>query len=280
MDKRFFLALLLTGVVVVVTPMVFPPDRPVPVSTAPTSGPSAPVAPAPGVASVPDVPASLAAPQATIGTAGDPSAPAPVVPETLALGNALTTFRFSSAGASFVSADLPAFRKLGGREGSVQLAHGREAMLRYRLLAGGDTIPLDQVSFQATMDSVAGRPRATFTGALGTARIGVTYTLAEDNYLADVSFRAEGLPQPAFLLTDLPTGFTSQEADTTEDHRHLAYAMKPEKGGAMRVDFRKPDPGELMLQPGPITWAVAKSKYFLVGVLAPRAAPRPSARCR
>jgi YidC/Oxa1 family membrane protein insertase len=89
--------------------------------------------------------------------------------------------------------------------------------------------------------------------------------------------RASGLPAPAFLLTDLPQGFVSQEADTLEDHRHLAYAMKPEATGAERVDFRSLDPGERILQQGPLTWAIAKSKYFLVGVLTPEGAPSPFA---
>ena len=280
MDKRFFLALLLTGVVVIVTPMLFPTEVPPPVPVAPAA-----VSPAGGVAAAgtptapgePSIPAALSVPQATIGAASDSAGPAPIVPETLAVSNALTTFRFTTAGAAFVTADLPGFRQLGGREGTVQLAHGRERMLSYRLLAGGDTIALDRIPFTSTLDSVGGRPRVSFTGALGTARVAVSYTLAEDNYLAAVDFRADGIPQPAFLLADLPTGFDSQEADTTEDHRHLAYAMKPERTGATRIDFRKPDPGELMLEPGPITWAVAKSKYFLVGVLAPEGTTTPFA---
>jgi YidC/Oxa1 family membrane protein insertase len=280
MDKRFFLALLLTGVVVVVTPMIFRTEIPAPVPTAPVtaptaSGPGGSAGAAPPAQGEPAIPAALSVPQATIGAAGDSTGPAPIVPETLAVSNALTTFRFTTAGAAFVSADLPTFRQLGGREGTVQLAHGRERMLSYRLLAGGDTISLDRIPFASALDTIGGRPRVSFTGALGTARVAVTYTLAEDNYLSEVEFRAEGIPQPAFLLADLPTGFDSQEADTTEDHRHLAYAMKPGSAGATRIDFRKPDPGELMLQPGPITWAVAKSKYFLVGVLTPEGATAP-----
>lgn len=274
MDKRFFLALLLTGGVVVMTPILFPRQQ-VPVS-----------------APVPSIPPA-AMPPATVGPAGTSTAPgagqpsvgaapaiavaAPVVAETLALANELTTFHFSSQGASFLAADLSRFSQLGGREGNVQLAHGREPMLAYRILAGGDTLTLGQVAFASRSDTVGGRPRVTFTGMVAAARIEIAYTLAADNYLADVSFRAEGLPQPAFLLVDLPTGFTSQEADTTEDSRHLAYAMKPVSGGAERIDFRKPDPSERLLQPGPITWATAKSKYFLVGVLAPDSVPTPFA---
>lgn len=270
MDKRFLLALLLTGVVVVATPVLFPRQSPPPPPRA-VSAPSEPgTAAAEPIAS--GMPPSIAGTPVAAGPA-----PAAGAADTLALGNALATYRFSSVGASLVSADLPSYRRLGGREGSVELAHGREPMLRYRLRVGSDTIALDRIAFASVLDTVGGRPRAAFTGTIGTARLHVTYTLRPDNYLADVSIRGENVPQPAFLLIDLPTGFASQEADTTEDHRHLAYAMKPERGGAMRVDFRKPDPGEILLRPGPMTWAVAKSKYFLVGVLGTVAAPAPFA---
>lgn len=280
MDKRFFLALLLTGAVVVMTPIIFPRQKaPVtanqPIATQPATEPGA-QAPAGAQQGTPTGPVAgaQASPQATVAA---PAAIAPVVAETLSLSNDLTTFRFSSRGGSLLSADLPKFRQLGGREGTVQLAHGREAMLSYRIIAGGDTISLSDVAFTAASDTVAGSPRLTFDGLLGAARVQIAYRLTADNYLADVSLRADGLPQPAFLLVDLPTGFTSQEADTTEDFRHLAYAMKPVRGGAERIDFRKPDPGERMLQSGPISWATAKSKYFLVGVLAPDSAVTPFA---
>ena len=150
-------------------------------------------------------------------------------------------------------------------------------MLRYRLIAGGDTIALDTIAFTATRQAVEGRAGVTFAAAVGASRVTVRYELHADNYLADVSWRAEGLAQPAFLLADLPTGFASQEADTTEDYRHLAYAMKPLSTGAERVDFRSPDPGERILQQGPFAWVVAKNKYFLVGVLAAEGAESPFA---
>ena len=280
MDKRFFLALLLTGGVVLATPVLFP--RPAATRPPQIAGSSAVTDPSTApTLSVPTLGvATTALPAPTISAASEPSvtpvAPA-IVAETLSLGNELTTFRFSSLGAQFVSADLPRYKQLGQREGAVALGHGREAMLRYRLIAGGDTIPLANVPFAATRETTAAGERIRFDGAVGGATLQISYTMAKDNYLATVNFRATGLPQPAFLLTDLPTGFSSQEADTTEDAQHLAYAFKPEKSGSERVDFRKPDPTELLLKPGPHTWVVAKSKYFLVGLLAPANTATPFA---
>ena len=67
----------------------------------------------------------------------------------------------------------------------------------------------------------------------------------------------------------MPPGFRSSEADTSEDQSHLAYAYKLDKQSANGVTFSSLDPGERRIEPGPISWAVAKNKYFLLGVLAP-----------
>ena len=267
MDKRFFLALMLTGAVVIVTPMLFPraPIATPPaarVATQATTG-QAPTT-APNTSTSPTVPTAVGA---SVVRAGTPPAPA-IVAETLTVANELLRLSLSTQGAALVTAGLPRYRQLSDAAGEVVLANVGAPMLHYRLIAGGDTIALDTVAFAAVRGTVEGRESVTLTGALGAARVEVKYTLAPDNYLAEVSWRADGIAQPAFLLTDLPSGFLSQEKDTTEDYRHLAYAMKPTRSGADRVDFRKPDPGERILQPGPLAWVVAKNKYFLVGVLA------------
>ncbi len=271
MDKRFFLALLLTGGVVLMTPVLFPrPEAPAPTATPALVDSSA-------TASAPTATPSTA--QATIAPAPEgiraPTAPAePVRAESIAVTNELATFRFSTLGASLVNVDLPRFRRLGNGAGAVQLGDARDPLVRFSILAGRDTIALDRIAFTSQRSTSEGGETITFTGVAGVATVRVEYLVARDNYLAQVRIAATGLPQPAFLLTDLPRGFVSQEADTTEDARHLAYAYKPQLSGAERVDFRKPDPGERILESGPHTWVVAKSKYFLVGLLTPRdAAP-------
>lgn len=296
MDKRFFLALLLTGAVVIATPLIFKqPVAPTPTVAAPstsavgdslaaaptaatTAAPAASPTVTPGTIA-PAGPGGIAAPPLTGAAAASAAATAPaVVAETLSLGNELATYHFSTLGARFLSADLPNFRRLGESDGAVRLAHGREAMLGFRAIAGGDTLSLDRVPFTATRRSTSAGEQLSFSAALGGgATVEITYTLAPDNYVATVAVSGAQLPQPAFLLVDLPTGFTSQEADPDEDARHLAYSYKPLTAGAERVDFRKPDPSEQLLRSGPFTWVVAKSKYFLVGVLSPTATASPFA---
>ncbi len=284
MDKRFFLALLLTGAVVVLTPVLFPrPDMP---AVANEPAPTPITTPSP---TTPVTPPTLSpAPAAMAPASGMPSAPgqaAPVAADTVVLANELATYRFSTLGAQLLSAELPHFTQLGGREGVVQLAHGAAPMMRLRMIAGGDTIPLERLAFTAsrgqgvmtTPDGSVPADELLFRAAVGTGAVAVRYTLSPTNYLTRVEISASGIAQPAFLLLDLPTGFSSQEADSTEDARHLSYAFKPQSSGAERVDFRKPDPGERLLRPGPHTWAVAKNKYFLVGVLAETGAASPFA---
>ena len=277
MDKRFFLALLLTMGVIVITPRLFPgAARPV-TSPAPAAASSAPsptptTAPTTGPATGPATTGAT-----TVGAA--PSVPqAPTVEaRTVRIANALATYDFSTRGAALLGADLPRYKRLGGGTGLVRLSDGGAPLLRYRLIAGGDTIALDAMDFAVVEDSSNGRARLTFTAQMGSGVARIAYSLSPDNYLADIDVQVTGVSAPTFLLTDLPQSFDTQEHDSTDDRRHLAYAMRTPAGGAERVDFSKPDPGERLVRAGPFTWTVAKSKYFLVGLLARDSAASPLA---
>ena len=284
MDRRFFLALLLTMGVIVVTPRLFP-GAPRPASTVPAdsvattdtaAGVSAAAAPATATSATA---ARAVTPPPTMQAASDAPAPiaVPVEVRTIRLTNALATYELSSRGAALQAVDLPRYARLAGDTGRVRLHDGARALLRYRLIAGGDTVALDRTDFTVTEESTAGEQAVTFAAPVGAGQVRVRYTLAPDNYVATVAIDVQGLAEPAFLLTDLPNGFASQERDSVDDRRHLAYAMRTPAGGAERVDFRKPDPGERLVRNGPFTWAVAKSKYFLVGVLATDTAASPFA---
>jgi YidC/Oxa1 family membrane protein insertase len=274
MNKRFFLALLLTGAVIVLTPILFQQPGRVPVSTPPDSlippvTPSA--APAPPVAS----------------TAQQTPAP-PVTPDTGAkIDTSLIIteklrLRFSSLGASLVGAELPDYRILGGDSGTVELARPGEALLRFHAVAGADTFAIDRGTFVATLAP----NEVTFRGTIRDLPAEIRYSFAPDTYrvkigktdqpigyIGRVSVNLTGAPPGTFLLVDLPPGFRATESDSASEFSHLAYAFKPSAAGADLVRFGSLDPGEPFLQPGPIQWAVAKSKYFLIGILADPNAP-------
>jgi YidC/Oxa1 family membrane protein insertase len=286
MARRYFLAIVLTILVIVVTPMLFP-TAPKGVATRPADS-SAAVLPAPGTpASVPAAGAPLAgAPTPSVGpatptTTGTDSLVAPAVPATIdttVVQTPLATYRFSDMGASLVSAEMTGYRALN-RPGNVELAPPGAPLLQYRLVLPGDTIPLSQTVFTATRSTgAAGQTVVRYDGTLrgrtvGSVPVAITYTFSPDSFVTRVAGTIGGVTGPAFLLIDLPTRLRSSEADSLEDQTHLAYAYKPAASGAEGVPFNKLDPGEERLEPGPITWAAAKSKYFLVGVLAAEGSP-------
>ena len=267
MEKRFFLALLLTGVVVVMTPVLFPRPSTVPV---PAGGDSTTRA-----VEVLPVPRTNrdAAPVRESATVrkGKESVGGPVAAaETVTVHTATSTYLFNTLGGAPFAVIADSYPALNGLGGHVELRHGREPLLRYRVLAGSDTIALDQMVFSGrTETSADGSAVATFHGSAGAITATVRYQFARDNYLALTSVDITGIRSEAYLLVDLPTGFDTQEADSAGDMRLLAYAIKPATRGAHGTPFASLDSGERKLEPGPLTWAVAKSKYFLTGLLVP-----------
>jgi YidC/Oxa1 family membrane protein insertase len=99
--------------------------------------------------------------------------------------------------------------------------------------------------------------------------VSITYAFVPDSFTVRVSASAQTAAAPAYILVDLPPTLATTERDTAEHFGQLAYAWKPKQGGADASGFGKLDPGERRVVEGPLSWAVMKSKYFLVGALAP-----------
>lgn len=278
MDKRFFLALILIALVIVVTPMIFPSSRqPVPTD----SSSATPAAGEAGSAGPSGQPVTSATPPggSTIGPTEILNAPpAPIVAETTTVVTPHATYRLSSRGAAPVSAEMHDYQQLSRqgvrilKGGRVELAPPGEALLGYRIISPSDTISLDDVAFTVSADSSSEGKRVTYAGRSGSAEITITYTFAADSrggYTAQVDGRVTGVSSPAYLLIDLPETLRSAEADTAEDRNHLAYAYKPTADGASSIPIGKLDFGQRRIAPGPHTWVAAKSKYFLVALLTP-----------
>ena len=280
MDKRFFLALILTALVIVVTPMIFPsPKRPVASDTASSADLTTPGVTGPATRPTPQI----AAPGTPSGSAIGPTEllntpAAPVAAETTTVVTPHATYRLSSLGAVPISAEMHDYQALS-RKGvrilkgeRVELAPRGEALLGYRIISPSDTISLDQVAFAAREETTADGTRVTYTGQSGNAQIRIAYTFATDSrqgYTARIDGTVTGVSSPAYLLIDLPETLRSAEADTAEDRNHLAYAYKPTTDGASSIPIGKLDFGQRRLAPGPHTWVAAKSKYFLIALLTP-----------
>lgn len=264
MEKRLILTVLLTGAVVALTPVIFPRAK----TPAPAAVDSATVASSP-ISAPSTVPAAATAAPTPVALSADSGSHA--VAETVTVTTPLSGYSFSSIGAAPFAVRADSYPALNGTGGVVTLKHGREPLLRYRVVTARDTLQLDRIAYAGAKGTAGdGAPTLTFTGSAGGATATVRYSFSRDNYVATTTVSVAGVAGPAFLLVDLPTGFDTQEADTVGDIRLLAYSVKPTTKSAIGVPFAKLDSGEKKLEPGPLTWAVAKSKYFLVGLLVPQ----------
>lgn len=274
MDRRTFLALLLSALVIVVTPILFrgfggrprtaPPashDTTTSAASAPTPTAQAPIAsPQP----------ATAAPALSLPTA----APRPAA-DTTTVDAAKTRYVFSTAGAAPQTIVLSGYANLStGQRNPARATLAASPpthpaalpLLRYRLVRSSDTLALDTVAFRAQRDANG----ITFTSSV--PAVTIRYAFANDGYLAHVSGEAAsaaGAPGPAQLLIDLPATLRSQEADTLEDERHLAYGYKAQHEDVKSVAFGKLDPALVRTDSGPMEWVAVRNKYFLMALVAP-----------
>jgi YidC/Oxa1 family membrane protein insertase len=269
MDKRTFLALFLTALVIVLTPMLFRGARhPAPVSSAlPDTVKSAGV---PNASTPAPAPAASATPIT--------AAPMPnrAAVETTTVGSGNAQYTFSNFGAAPTTIRLTAYANL--RPGAPKDARATLAttaptargpaspLLQYRVVSGSDTVSLDTIAFHVERQADA----VTFSST-GTPSISLRYQVAGDGYVSHVTGQVAGTggTSAAQLLIDLPSTIHSQDADTLDDERHLAYGYKLEREDVKSIPFAKLDPAFVRTDSGPMTWVAARGKYFLIAVIAP-----------
>ncbi len=276
--RRIALAVVLMAAVLILTPILFPSPVPAPGSkTAVTDSTS----------STPVDTASAAATAAAATTASGVSAlPDSVIaasqPVVMPVDTAVVTttqaiFRTTNRGAALIGVEMPQYLALSNKGrtkgGPVELAKTGDRLLSFRLVSPGDTVALNAQTFTSTRTEENGRAVVRYDATVGARAITIAYSFLPDSYRVNVSATVQGGPENSFLLIDMPPGFRSSESDTTEDQSHLAYAFKPDQQNAKGVTFASLDPGERRIEVGPINWAVAKNKYFLMGVLAPQGVP-------
>jgi len=290
MDKRTVLALALVAIVIIVTPKLFPSAGP-PTgvradsaqwgdadATGRSGGDSAGGGSArSGTQAAPSSPAMAGTSAGAEATRGIGPAPDSVQvaarPESTVVEGTQARMVFTNMGAAPLRVVLPGYRALDKVNDQVVITPGREALLGYRVLGATDTVTLATVPFSLERSTTArGESVLTYRGMANGRQLQLTYTIVPDSFLArvrgSVGPDASGTPG-RFLLIDLPTTFRSFEADSVDDQNHFAYAAKPRARNAEGIPFGSLDPGERQLVQGPLAWAAAKSKYFIVGLLAP-----------
>src|SRR6478672_7024983 len=271
MDKRFFLALVLTAIVIVATPLLFPganrrPAAPA-IADSTRRGPATDTSLATPVAQRPVAPTtpSVAAPSNS-----SVSAPIAAV-ETTTVRTARATYVLSSRGAAPVSVVLDSYpsRRPGTTGRPVDLVRPRAPLMHYSLALGRDTIALDTVPLRVEKHDVAGAPVVSYDGNVAGHAVQVAYTFVPDSFLVRVSGSVAGAPAGSALLVDLPRTLASNEPDTLDDMGHLAVSYRDSHGDVTSVPFGKLDSTRTRIEAGPIRWVAARNKYFLVAYRTP-----------
>ena len=258
------LAIALTIGVIFATNWIFPPQKTPPTAVADSAAATA------VSSSVPTPTVVAASPGVRSASAPAAVMSAPVTGETTTVRTARASVAFSSLGAAPLAVVMHDFKALPAKTAEAVITSPAGALLRYAVVTSGDTVRFDRTVFVATRSQAAGATTVEFRGTERGITLTARYQLDTTDlnaYLTRARVTIEGAPSPAFLRIGLPAGFTSQESKPEEDATHLAYAFKPEKRSADLVAFTKLDPLERRIERGPFTWLVAKSKYFLVGLL-------------
>jgi YidC/Oxa1 family membrane protein insertase len=275
MDKRFFLALFLSLIVIAISQLVFPPPKP-------AANSKGQVAVDSSASSTPRETASSTASVVTRMPAASPQSRATAVSDTTAATGtaaitAITTpkaiYKFSNVGAAPVSIVMRDYKsQVSASGGLVDLAVAGSPLLGFRLVTPTDTADLSKVPFSLSRASVGGDEVLKYTAVVKNLPVSITYSIPSDttaSYVIRVEGHVEGVQGQAYLLTELPRSLQPTEADTVGDHRTLAYSFKSQRDHARSVLFSGLDPGEKTLEAGPLNWVAVKNKYFVFGILAP-----------
>ena len=263
MDKKLSLALLLTAIVVAITPVLFPTPRAAKPAAAKT------VTPLPQRSDSNVVAETISNPVKDTVVSTPIAATLPAAARITTVTTQRVTYQFSSLGAAPVAVAMKDYKNLSSAQGQVELKIPGRSLIRYALVSHGDTIALANTEFQSSLsEQPSGETVLTYRGVAGGDNIVISYNIAPNKYVASVAGRVVGNAE-SYLLIDMPSSLPITERDTLSDLRTRSYSFKPQRDNARGVPFAKLDPGERKLEPGPITWAAVRNKYFVVGVLNP-----------
>jgi YidC/Oxa1 family membrane protein insertase len=286
MDKRFFLALLLTAIVIVAPPLFLnrgAARRPSAVadSTSHTSGRADS-----NSAVAPSVPAGASTSPATEAASvpGNSTAAPVTLAETTTVRTRRSRYGFSSQLAAPVSvvldsypsrrptSDVPNGTKREVR-GPSELLPSRSSLVRYRLVIGRDTIALDTVPLHEDVKESATGITVSYTGTVAGRSLALDYRIAPDSFLLHVNASVAEAPAGSALLLALPRTLRSNEPDTLDDIGHLAVSYRLGSGDIESVGFSKLDSTTTRVETRPTQWIATRNKYFLVAYQAPTKTP-------
>src|SRR5690348_13144315 len=188
MDKRFFLALFLSLVVIAITQLLFPPVKPKPSpqigrdSTAQTASSTTATASSTAVNAVARRDSNNAA---AVGSA--PTLEASRIPaETTIVETPKAVYRFSNVGAAPTSVIIRDYNSRSTNS-KVDLGTSGASLLGYRVLGPSDTADLARVPFTLTRSRTAdGAEVVTYSAVVRSYNVAITYTIPIDPSLSYV----------------------------------------------------------------------------------------------
>ena len=275
MDKKTLLAILLTAVVVVITPIIFPsPSRPVPTAADSVAmlrrqdsiaKAAAAASPATTTQAAPTVSAAQTKPATSV------PAPKPTVVQVNEVRTARSIYSIASPGGAPTAITLPDYRSLrpgGDRSAPVQLLEDGDKLFKLSIRTPNETVSLDSVSFQFASPRQEGTVTVqTLTSTSLKNPITLTYRIPADSFIVHVEGTIAGATSGQVALW-LPSRIRSDEADLKDDTRHLAMAYRIGGADAKSRTFSSIDTVP-KLDSGAVRWFAIRNKYFVVGALTP-----------
>ena len=267
MNKRFFLALVLTAIVIVATPLLFPTSKRNPVLPELADSTRPARAAAVGIRDTVAVNTVQSVRPPTNSSILQPKSGNDAI-DTVTIKTVQALYTFSTKGAAPIGIMLDSYPSLrpDGRGQKAQLVDRNSSLAAYRLVLGRDTIALDTISLRAETKIAEKTPSVAFTGNIEGHAFQLVYAFSPeraDKHLIHVSTTIANAPQGSGLLIQLPRTLRSNEADTLDDLNHLAVSYRPLRGDVQSISFSKLDSTEIRAEPGPINWVATRDKYFL-----------------
>ncbi len=277
MDRRIFLVVVLTAIVIVVTPLLFPSVKNPPVGDSVVVG--AVHATAQGGNQADEV---LGKAVATTKENSQKTAPLidgegnqRGVGDTLTIKSAHMSVLYSSRYGAPLQVALAdyASRTPGSPAGPVRLESVvDQPLVKYDLVLEDTVVEVSRGNLSGKLVSRVDASGVKFEGIAQGHAISIEYGNPKRNdnrYLIHVVLEVQNAPEGGQLVVDLPTTLESAESDTTDDIRHLAFGYKAVAGSVESLPFAKLDSGETKRAIGPLEWVAVRNKYFLVAILAP-----------
>ena len=212
----------------------------------------------------------VVAPTGTPAPVGAGSA-GPIAPEqTVIVRSSLYRYAISTHGGRIVSTKFLRYVTLVDSEhrDTLELLPPADGLLGGILIAGKDTLHLEQVAFTASADSLdVTKDSATLTlrGTSGGYAIDMIYTFSPTDYRITSFGKISGLsPVGGTLLISLGNGFRQTEASASDNAISSGIVTKQEKTNVTL--FGKLKPRIMTPISGPFEWVAVKSKYFVAGL--------------